>query len=67
MVFMQHAVGTTSLLFISSFYFLLQLDGLTKSKFIGNCGKSEKQVGDHGSPTPLPERIQTDLSAPMSD
>jgi len=30
----------------------LQLDSLTKGKLLGNCGKSKKQVGDCGSPSP---------------
>lgn len=54
MVFMQHAVGTLSLLIISSL-------------LLGNCGKSKKQVGNHVHLPCLPERFQTDLSAPTSD
>lgn len=46
-VFMQHAVGATFLLLISSFYFLFQLEGLTKGKLLGKYGKSKKQIGHH--------------------
>lgn len=62
--FMQQAVGTRSLLTISSFYCLMQLDSLTKSKALGNCGKSKMQVGEHGPPFLLPEGLRLSSQLP---
>lgn len=52
MAFMQQAMGTRPLLTISSFYYSMQSDSLTKSKAFGNCGKSKMQVGENWPPFP---------------